>query len=60
MADDGKYDITIRLLLLKQYLEANAGYRHPKNSPSKKFRKQGPVAKYAHKKTTSTIPKGLG
>ena len=40
MADDGKYDITIRLLLLKQYLEANAGYRHPKNSPSKKFRKQ--------------------
>ena len=40
MADDGKYDITIRLLLLKQYLEVNAGYRHPKNSPSKKFRKQ--------------------
>ena len=25
MADDGKHDITIRLLLLKQYLEANAG-----------------------------------
>ena len=25
-----------------------------------KYTKNGPVAKYAHKKTTSTIPKGLG
>ena len=58
MANYGKYYIAVRLLLLKQYLEANAG----KPSPLGKVAERSEVGRgknLSHRKR-SPLPKGEG